>query len=91
MTQIAATSPQTSAKPTSASIRLKDGARLSGSVGAAGEDTFTMTDSKAGQPRTVAYADVARVKKAGGGLSARTWVIHRGGGRGGRHRRGDGR
>jgi hypothetical protein len=56
-------------------VRLRDGAKLSGSISAAGEDTFTITDSKTGAPRTVSYADVARVKKPGGGLSARTWVI----------------
>jgi hypothetical protein len=56
-------------------VRLRDGAKLSGSISAAGDDTFTITDSKTGTPRTVAYADVARVKKSGGGLSARTWVI----------------
>ena len=56
-------------------VRMQDGTRLRGSISAAGEDTFTITDSKSGQPRTVAYADVARVKKSGGGLSARTWII----------------
>lgn len=56
-------------------VRLRDGAKLRGSISAAGEDTFTITDSKTGAPRTVAYADVARVKKPGGGLSTRTWVI----------------
>ena len=56
-------------------VRLQDGTKLSGHVSAAGEDTFTIKDSKTGAPRTLAYADVARVKKAGGGLSARTWVI----------------
>lgn len=56
-------------------VRMQDGTRLNGSVSAAGDDNFTITDSKTGQPRTVAYADVARVKKSGGGLSARTWII----------------
>jgi hypothetical protein len=56
-------------------VRLRDGAKLRGSISAAGEDTFTITDSKTGAPRTLAYADVARVKKSGGGLSTRTWVI----------------
>ena len=56
-------------------VRLQDGAKLRGFISAAGEDTFTITDSKTGAPRTVAYADVARVKKSGGGLSARSWVI----------------
>ena len=56
-------------------VRLQDGSRLSGSVTAAGEDTFTIADSKTGQTRVLAYTDVTRVKKAGGGLSPRTWVI----------------
>jgi len=56
-------------------VRLQDGTRLRGHITAAGEDTFTITDSKTGAPRAVAYADAARVKKSGGGLSARTWVI----------------
>lgn len=56
-------------------VKLQDGTRLKGSVSAAGEDTFTVTDSKTGAPRTLAYADVERVKRPGGGLSARTWII----------------
>jgi hypothetical protein len=56
-------------------VRLQDGTRLRGHISAAGEDTFTVTDSKTGASRTVAYADAARVKKAGGGISTRTWVI----------------
>lgn len=56
-------------------VKMQDGTRLRGSISAAGEETFTFTDAKTGAPRTVAYADVARVKETGGGLSARTWVI----------------
>jgi hypothetical protein len=56
-------------------VKLQDGTKLRGLVSAAGADTFTITDSKTGQSRTVAYADAARVKKSGGGLSTRTWVI----------------
>jgi len=56
-------------------VKMQDGTKFKGSISAAGEDTFTITDAKTGAPRTVAYADVARVKKPGGGLSARTWVI----------------
>jgi hypothetical protein len=56
-------------------VKLQDGTKLKGSISAAGDDTFTVTDSKTGAARTVAYADVAQVKRPGGGLSARTWVI----------------
>ena len=56
-------------------VKLQDGTKLRGSISAAGEDTFTITDAKTSAPRTVAYADVARVKEPGGGPSVRTWVI----------------
>jgi hypothetical protein len=56
-------------------VRLLDGTRLKGPISAAGADTFTVTDAKTGAERTLAYADVARVKKPGGGLSTTTWVI----------------
>lgn len=56
-------------------VKLVDGTKLKGSVSAAAEDSFTVTDAKTGEARTVAYADVAQVKKPGGGLSTRTWII----------------
>ena len=56
-------------------VKLQDGTKLKGSVSAAGDNDFTVTDSKTGAARTVAYADVAQVKKPGGGLSTRTWII----------------
>lgn len=56
-------------------VKLQDGSKLKGSISAAGEDTFTVTDAKTGAPRTLAYADVSQVKKPGGGLSTRSWVI----------------
>src|ERR1044071_7618505 len=56
-------------------VKLQDGTKLKGSISAAGEDNFTVTDAKTGAPRTLAYADVAQVKKPGGGLSTRGWII----------------
>lgn len=56
-------------------VRLQDGTKLRGHISAAGEETFAIMDSKTSAPRTVAYADVARVKKTGGGQAAWTWVI----------------
>jgi hypothetical protein len=56
-------------------VKLQDGTKLKGSISAAGEDDFTVSDSKTGAARTLAYADVASVKEPGKGLSARTWVI----------------
>lgn len=57
-------------------VRLRDRTKVKGYVSAAdGEDAFTVTDSKTGATRTLAYADVERVGKPSGGLSARGWVI----------------
>jgi len=56
-------------------VKLQDGSKLKGTISAADADTFTVTDAKTGTPRTLSYADVTQVKKPGGGLSARTWVI----------------
>lgn len=56
-------------------VRLRDDTRLKGYVSAAGTDSFTLTNRETGASQTVAYADVSKVKKSGGGLSTRTWVI----------------
>ena len=56
-------------------VKLRDNTKVKGYVSAAGEDSFTVIDQKTGATRTVAYADVTHVKKPGGGLSTRTWVI----------------
>jgi hypothetical protein len=56
-------------------VRLRDNTRLKGYISAVGEDSFTVADRKTSASQTVAYADVKEVKKPGGGLSTRTWVI----------------
>ena len=47
-------------------VKLQDGSKLKGYISQAGEDSFTLTDSKTGQTRTLAYGDVTQVKKQGG-------------------------
>ncbi|HEX6625041.1 MAG TPA: hypothetical protein VF064_15125 [Pyrinomonadaceae bacterium] len=47
-------------------VRLQDGSKLKGYVSQAGNDSFTLTDSRSGQTRTLSYGDVARVNKPGG-------------------------
>lgn len=56
-------------------VRLRDATKVKGYVSAAEKDSFTVTDSKTGATRAVAYDEVAQVKKPGGGLSTRAWVI----------------
>jgi hypothetical protein len=47
----------------------------SGHINAAGADSFTITDTKTGTTKTIPYADAAQVRKTGGGLSTRAWLI----------------
>jgi hypothetical protein len=47
-------------------VKLQDGSKLKGNISEAKEDSFTLSDSKTGQTRTLAYADVVEVKKQGG-------------------------
>ena len=47
-------------------VKLQDGSKLKGYVSQAGDDSFTLTDTKSGQTRTLSYSDVAQVKKPGG-------------------------
>jgi hypothetical protein len=47
-------------------VKLQDGSKLKGNIGDVKEDSFTLSDSKTGQSRTLAYADVVEVKKQGG-------------------------
>jgi hypothetical protein len=47
-------------------VKLQDGSKVKGYISQAGEDSFSLTDSKTGQTRTLAYSDVLQVKKPGG-------------------------
>ena len=55
-------------------IKLRDHSQLKGYIGDVGQDGFTVVDSKTGSSRTVLYADTATVKKAGSGLSVKSWL-----------------
>ena len=56
-------------------VRLRDNTRVKGYVSRAEEDSFTVTDSKTGVSRTVAYSDVTKVSKQGNGFSTMTKVL----------------
>ncbi len=56
-------------------VKLRDNTKVKGYVSATSADSFTVTDAKTGATQTLAYADVMQVKKPGGGLSTRSWVI----------------
>ena len=56
-------------------VTLRDNTKLKGYISAAGQDSFTVTDRKTGTSQTIAFVDAAQVKKQGGGLSTRGWII----------------
>lgn len=57
-------------------VKLRDKTKVKGYVSAADSaDSFTVTDPKTGASRAIAYSDVDKVGKPGGGLSTRGWVI----------------
>lgn len=56
-------------------VKLRDNTKIKGYVSDADQDSFTLVDNKTGSSKTVSYADTSSVKKAGSGVSAKTWII----------------
>jgi hypothetical protein len=56
-------------------VRLRDKTKVKGYLSAITADSFTVSDSKTGTTTTVSYSEVDEVKKPGGGLSTKTWII----------------
>jgi hypothetical protein len=56
-------------------VKMRDQSKVSGYISEAGQDSFKVTDPKTNSTQTLRYADVAEVKKPGGGLSTKTWLI----------------
>ena len=46
-------------------VKMLNGTKMKGFISQAGDDSFTLTDSKTKQTNTLAYSDVAQVKKPG--------------------------
>lgn len=56
-------------------VKLRDNTKIKGVIIEATENSFSLADSKSATERTVAYTDVAQVKKAGSGGSWKPWGI----------------
>jgi small nuclear ribonucleoprotein (snRNP)-like protein len=56
-------------------VKLRDNNQFKGYINSTDQDSFTVVDTKTGASKTVSYADTSSVKKASGGLSAKTWII----------------
>lgn len=61
-------------KKSRVTVKLQDGTKLKGSITQAGEASFTLTDVKTGQSRTLAYSDVTQVKGSGLSLTAKILI-----------------
>jgi len=59
----------------SVEVKLLDGTKLKGYLSTKEQDAFTVTDRKTGASSVVRYAEVSEVKKSGGGLSTKSWII----------------
>jgi hypothetical protein len=56
-------------------VKLQDGSKLKGQISQAVEDSFTLTDSKTGQTRTLNYRDVNEVKGQGLSTLAKVGIV----------------
>ena len=56
-------------------VKLRDNTQMKGYISDADQDSFTVVDSMSGSHNKLAYTDTSSVKKAGGGISSKTWII----------------
>jgi hypothetical protein len=56
-------------------VKLRDNTQLNGYISDAGQDSFTVVEKQTGSSKTISYADTLSVKKAGSGVSGKTWMI----------------
>jgi len=56
-------------------VKLRDSAKYKGYISAVESDSFTLTDSKKGTSQKFAYSEVEDIKKVGGGVSTKTWLM----------------
>jgi hypothetical protein len=56
-------------------VKLRDQSKVSGYISEAGQDSFKVSDPKTNSSETLRYADVAEIKKPGGGPSTKIWLI----------------
>jgi len=55
-------------------VKLRDNTKIKGYITAVDQDTFSVSDYKAGSAQTLSYAEVSSVKRAGGS-SMKPWLI----------------
>ncbi|MGB7203326.1 MAG: hypothetical protein WBD16_13845 [Pyrinomonadaceae bacterium] len=55
-------------------VKLRDSTTLKGYVGSVDGDSFSLVDEKSGGSRNIAFSDVDKLKKRGGGLGKGAWI-----------------
>jgi hypothetical protein len=58
-----------------ATVRMKDGTKIKGSITQAGTDDFSVRDRNTGDPRVILYRDVARIEDNRGHSTLRNILI----------------
>ena len=56
-------------------VKLRDTTKYKGFITAVESDSFTLSDAKTSTPQKFSYSEVEEVKKVGGGISTKTWII----------------
>ena len=56
-------------------VKLRDTTKVKGFITSVDKDTFSVSNAATGRPENIAYSDVVDIKKSGGGLSTKTWLI----------------
>lgn len=56
-------------------VKLRDTTKVKGFITSVDQDTFVVSNTGGAAPETIAYTDVVDVKKSGGGLSTKSWLI----------------
>ena len=56
-------------------VKLRDTTKYKGYITAVESDSFTVADAKTSIPQKFSYSEVEEVKKVGGGISTKTWLI----------------
>ena len=56
-------------------VKLSDNTQLKGYIAESNMDSFTVVERQTGSSTKVSYAQTSSVKKAGGGLSTKHWII----------------
>lgn len=57
-----------------ADVKMISGEKLKGRITGITNDSFTLTDSKTGSSRSIAFMDVSKISKHHSGLSTGAWI-----------------